>query len=299
MDEVVLRRRRLTRAPARSLLVLAACLGVAGAAALVAVRFSGWAAAAFVALFVIVVAADALFPRKTLIADHDGLRVGSGRRRAAFGWDEVARVIVSARTDRYGAVGVVARDGRDAARRDKPFALAASATFAVPSPAESAQRIRAVAPVPVSLAGDEGRTSHRVLAVRGAPVLRQVAPFFFLFPLGEIVPVRVFDDHPGTAYPLAVVALGITLALSEFAAPRTVFAADDLGLWFDGEFLLWGDIRAIRLRARRGGTELLIRPAPGAPAAFVEPEIRRFLPSCLMAPAALRSVAPSHVAIDA
>jgi hypothetical protein len=87
------------------------------------------------------------------------------------------------------------------------------------------------------------------------------------------------------------------MVLDEFAPFRTVFAADDLGVWLD-------DIREIRFRARRGGTELLIRPAPGAPAALVEPEIRRFLPSCLIDRAVinwagLRSFAPSHVAIDA
>lgn len=66
--------------------------------------------------------------------------------------------------------------------------------------------------------------------------------------------------------------------MAEFLTPDTVLAADATGLWFDGEFLAWNEIMTIGLAATEDRTEPVVRLRHDAPAAEIEPEVRRRLP---------------------
>ncbi|HEX6527621.1 MAG TPA: hypothetical protein VF070_47535, partial [Streptosporangiaceae bacterium] len=104
MEKVILRRRGVVFRWDRPLQLAGECLGLAGMTALVPVVI-GWPPPVVLWFWPAAVAVAAVVPVKALVADQDGVSLGSGRERRTIGWDQVTRVVVEGR-GRTTVVGV-------------------------------------------------------------------------------------------------------------------------------------------------------------------------------------------------
>jgi hypothetical protein len=322
MDTVVLRRRGFVFARMRPLQLAGQCLGLAGVAGL-ALLIVGWPPPVAVWFWPVALIALVPYPHKVFVADRDGVTFGLGSDRMKLGWNAVAQIVVAEGAGRLVRVGIRPWPGAvvrtrpwdqvlDALertqltgrwrrpRRDKPFALVYDEAITGHSAADLAGRLAAVASAPIAQAsvGDD-RAPYTVRAP-----FRSVLPLAIFFlawngGIGSAMAVGMMNVIPRAALPLAVAGVGIALILADLLIPRAALATDPAGLRFDGEFLAWSEINAISLGVGVDGTELVIRLDPSAPAALVEPEVRRLLRRVHADPAQLAAAAPTQVRTEA
>ena len=316
MEKVVLRRRGTVFHREQRWQLAGRLLSLAGVAGLPLVLM-GWPPV-FLGLSLVAIPVGMLFPFPALTADRDGISFGFGpdRENTTIGWDTVTRIVVEGRG---GVVTVAVRALREGAeprtggrrlldriplvtgRRggDRPFAIVEEATVTGLSAAEVADRIRGVTSVPISWSDETGGPSYGVRAS-----LRPVVPLGILAAawvggIGSFMVVAAAHDHPVAVISVALAGVGAALTLADHLNPGWALAVTGSGLGFDGEFLAWDEIDAIGVGAGQSDTELLVRLAPGAPAAGVASEARRLLRHVRVDPARLAAAVPPGVRTEA